>query len=93
MTDNIEESKHTEESKKTSLKKSAEKLTEEIQSMANYKSLYTEIQKLVASTAVKREDFKNTLLDALKSNGLETEIRNTVFHWVRSQNQPQMTWI
>lgn len=44
MTDNIEESKHTEESKKTSLKKSAEKLTEEIQSMANYKSLYTEIQ-------------------------------------------------
>ncbi|XP_016919714.1 TBC1 domain family member 19 isoform X4 [Apis cerana] len=85
MTDNIEESKHTEESKKTSLKKSAEKLTEEIQSMANYKSLYTEIQKLVASTAVKREDFKNTLLDALKSNGLETEIRNTVFHWVRSQ--------
>ncbi|XP_043797622.1 TBC1 domain family member 19 [Apis laboriosa] len=85
MTDNIEESNYIEESKKTSLKKSAEKLTEEIQSMANYKSLYTEIQKLVASTAVKREDFKNTLLDALKSNGLETEIRNTVFHWVRSQ--------
>lgn len=44
MTDNIEESKYIEESKKTSLKKSAEKLTEEIQSMANYKSLYTEIQ-------------------------------------------------
>ncbi|OAD58962.1 TBC1 domain family member 19 [Eufriesea mexicana] len=74
-----------EESKKAFLIKSAEKLTEQIQSMANYKSLYTEIQKLVASTAVKREDFKDTLLDALKSNGLETEIRNTVFHWARSQ--------
>ncbi|XP_071871913.1 TBC1 domain family member 19 [Bombus fervidus] len=76
---------NAENSKKTSLQRSAEKLTEEIQSMANYKSLYAEIQKLVASTAVKREDFKNTLLEALKSNGLETEIRNTVFHWVRSQ--------
>ncbi|XP_017892877.1 TBC1 domain family member 19 isoform X1 [Ceratina calcarata] len=76
---------NTEESREISLKKSAEKLTEEIQTMANYKSLYTEIQKLVASTAVKRENFKTTLMDALKSNGLETEIRNTVFHWVRSQ--------
>ncbi|XP_043509246.1 TBC1 domain family member 19 [Frieseomelitta varia] len=76
---------NTGKSRKISLQKSAERLTEEIQSMANYKNLYTEIQKLVASTAVKREDFKNTLLEALKSNGLETEIRNTVFHWVRSQ--------
>ncbi|XP_078040185.1 TBC1 domain family member 19 isoform X3 [Augochlora pura] len=67
-------------------KKAAERLTEEIQSMANYKSLYVEIQKLVASTAVKRGDFKNTLMEALKSNGLETEIRNTVFHWTRSQS-------
>lgn len=33
-----------EESKKAFLIKSAEKLTEEIQSMANYKSLYIEIQ-------------------------------------------------
>lgn len=32
--------------KKTSLQRSAEKLTEEIQSMANYKSLYAEIQVL-----------------------------------------------
>ncbi|XP_076761756.1 TBC1 domain family member 19 [Xylocopa sonorina] len=74
------------ECKDISLKKSAKKLTEEIQSMANYKNLYTEIQRLVTTTAIKREDFKNTLMDALKSNGLETEIRNTVFHWVRSQS-------
>ncbi|CAL7939102.1 unnamed protein product [Xylocopa violacea] len=74
------------ECKDISLKQSAKKLTEEIQSMANYKNLYTEIQRLVTTTAIKREDFKNTLMDALKSNGLETEIRNTVFHWVRSQS-------
>ncbi|XP_076681352.1 TBC1 domain family member 19 [Andrena cerasifolii] len=81
----------TEDWKETSLKKSAERLTEEIQSMANYKSLYTEIQKLVASTAVKREDFKTTLLDAMKTNDLETEIRNTVFHWARSQGSLSAT--
>lgn len=34
----------TGEPKEASLKRSAEKLTEEIQNMANYKSLYTEIQ-------------------------------------------------
>ncbi|XP_076644487.1 TBC1 domain family member 19 [Halictus rubicundus] len=78
-------SENTENSKDATQKKSAERLTEEIQSMANYKNLYTEIQKLVASTAVKRGDFKNTLMEALKRNGLETEIRNTVFHWARSQ--------
>ncbi|XP_043251093.1 TBC1 domain family member 19 [Colletes gigas] len=81
----------TDESKETVLKKSAERLTDEMQGMANYKSLYSEIQKLVASAAVKREDFKNTLMDALKSNGLETEIRNTVFHWARSQGSLSTT--
>nr|XP_033329468.1 TBC1 domain family member 19 isoform X1 [Megalopta genalis] len=79
-------SENTEDYEDTVQKRTAERLTEEIQSMANYKSLYIEIQKLVASTAVKRGDFKNTLMEALKSNGLETEIRNTVFHWTRSQS-------
>ncbi|XP_054002919.1 TBC1 domain family member 19 isoform X1 [Hylaeus anthracinus] len=81
----------SEESNEAMLKKSAERLTEEIQSMANYKSLYSEIQKLVASAAVKREDFKSTLMDTLKNSGLETEIRNTVFHWARSQGSLSTT--
>lgn len=42
-------------------------------------------QRLVASPAVKKEDFKNTLIEALKGEGLETEIKNTVFHWKRTQ--------
>ncbi|OXU19923.1 hypothetical protein TSAR_005825 [Trichomalopsis sarcophagae] len=71
--------------KKSELHKTAKKLTEDIQNMANYKNLYNEIQRLVASSAVKKEDFKNTLFEALKTEGLETELRNTVFHWSRSQ--------
>ncbi|XP_019697461.1 TBC1 domain family member 19 isoform X2 [Harpegnathos saltator] len=71
--------------KKELLDKTARKLTDEIQNMSNYKALYNEIQKLVASSAVNKEDFNNSLATALKSNGLETEIRNTVFHWVRSR--------
>lgn len=97
-------------SKESDVDKAAQKLSDDIRNMANYKSLYNEIQvddntfffllkqifycsnvrlfafqSLVASSAVKKDHFKNTLVDALKSNGLETEIRNTVFHWARSQ--------
>lgn len=43
---------NTGESKKVSLQKSAERLTEEIQSMANYKNLYTEIQVLAKYTNI-----------------------------------------
>lgn len=45
-------------------------------------------QRLVASPAVDKDDFKNSLIAALKDNGLETEIRNTVFHWARSRVLP-----
>ncbi|KAK0087299.1 hypothetical protein PV325_001336 [Microctonus aethiopoides] len=65
--------------------KAAKKLTDEIQCMTNYKNLYNEIQRLVATPAVKKDNFKTTLVDALKTNGVETEIRNTVFHWARAQ--------
>ncbi|XP_066594152.1 TBC1 domain family member 19 [Prorops nasuta] len=74
-----------EDVKNFSLNESARKFTEDIQRMANYRSLYSEIQKLVASTAVKKDDFQNSLIEALKSNGLETELRNTVFHWARTK--------
>ncbi|XP_048513763.1 TBC1 domain family member 19 isoform X2 [Athalia rosae] len=73
----------------SNLHNTANKLTDDIQNMTNYKNLYNEIQRLVASTTVKKEDFKNTLIDALKSNGLETELRNTVFHWARTHGPLQ----
>lgn len=71
--------------KDASLDKTARKLTDDMQNMSNYKALYNEIQRIVASPIVDKDDFKNSLITALKNNGLETEIRNTVFHWARSR--------
>ncbi|XP_015593518.1 TBC1 domain family member 19 isoform X2 [Cephus cinctus] len=68
------------DSKESAANKAALKLTNDIRNMTNYKNFYNQVQRLVASPVVKREDFKNTLIDALKNNGLETELRNTVFH-------------
>ncbi|XP_043284547.1 TBC1 domain family member 19 isoform X2 [Venturia canescens] len=67
------------------LEKAAQKLTDDIRNMGNYKNIYSEIQKITASSSVRMDNFKSTLVDALKTNGLETEIRNSVFHWARSQ--------
>ena len=33
-----------------------------------------------------KSEFKETLLQAMKQAGMETELRNTVFHWVRSHS-------
>jgi hypothetical protein len=35
---------------------------------------------------VNKSEFKETLLQAMKQAGMETELRNTVFHWVRSHS-------
>jgi hypothetical protein len=40
----------------------------------------------VSSTCVNKFEFKETLLQAMKQAGMETELRNTVFHWVRSHS-------
>ncbi|CAG9792200.1 unnamed protein product [Diatraea saccharalis] len=45
------------------------------------------LRKLVSSPNVKKEDFKQTLQQAMKEKGLDTKLRNTVFHWVRTQNK------
>lgn len=42
------------------------------------------LQKLVSSSAVDSENFRGTLLTAMRETGMETELRNTVFHWVRN---------
>ncbi|KAK3912118.1 TBC1 domain family member 19 [Frankliniella fusca] len=64
----------------------AQKLSEDIQNMKIYQSFYTEIQRLVSSPNVRKDNFKSTLLESMKKTGMETELRNTVFHWVRSHN-------
>lgn len=70
-----------------SIHTTALKLAEEIKSLSIYKSFYSDVQKLVSAPDVKKEDFKQTLQQAMKEKGLDTKLRNTVFQWVRSQTK------
>lgn len=53
--------------------------------------VYIPQQKLVSSPNVKKEDFKQTLQQAMKEKGLDTKLRNTVFHWVRTQTKQNVS--
>lgn len=44
-------------------------------------------QKLVCSPDVDKFDMKRTMEQAIKANGLETEIRNIVYHLLRASNK------
>lgn len=50
-------------------------------------------QKLACSPEVCKDDMKHTLEQAMKRNGLETEIRNIVFHLIRTsiKNEVKLT--
>lgn len=41
----------------------------------------------MASPAVKLDNFKETLTKTLKETGLENELRNNVYHWVRAKKK------
>lgn len=46
---------------------------------------------LAASNDVSIDDFKNTLVQAVNKGSMETNLRNAVFHWLRSHgNNKQM---
>lgn len=49
------------------------------------------MKKLVSSPHVNKEDFKQTLQQAMKEKGLDTKLRNTVFHWVRTQSKQNVS--
>ncbi|XP_055591767.1 TBC1 domain family member 19-like isoform X2 [Uranotaenia lowii] len=73
-----------EELKDASIHHTALKLTEDIKAMKIYGSLYKTVQKLACSPEVDKDDMKHTLEEAIKANGLETEIRNIIFHLIRN---------
>lgn len=52
-------------------------------------------QKLACSPEVCKDDMKHTLEQAMKRNGLETEIRNIVFHLIRTsiKNEVKLTML
>lgn len=54
-------------------------LKNSLQSLKNFL-----LQKLACAPNVDKDDLKTTLEQAMKTNGLETDIRNIVFHLIRS---------
>ncbi|KAH8241530.1 TBC1 domain family member 19 isoform X1 [Drosophila bipectinata] len=56
-----------------------------IKSTKCYEPLFKELQRLVCNPTVDTHDMRNTLEDAIKGAGLETEIRNIVYNLVRSR--------
>ncbi|XP_075170490.1 uncharacterized protein LOC142242859 [Haematobia irritans] len=78
-----------EELQDASIHHTAAKLINTIKTLKNYEPLYENVQKLVCSPSVDRNDMCNTLEEAIKNAGLETEIRNIIFHLVRSRLKPE----
>lgn len=73
-----------EELKDTSIHHTALKLTNEIQGMKEYGHLYKIVQKLACSPDVDKDDMKTTLETIINATGLEIEIRNIIYHLIRS---------
>ncbi|TMW53720.1 hypothetical protein DOY81_001188 [Sarcophaga bullata] len=67
----------------------AAKLLQEIQNHKNFEPLYKSVQKLACSPNVDRNDMVNTLEEAIKNAGLETELRNIVYHMVRNKSKTE----
>ncbi|XP_065357666.1 TBC1 domain family member 19 isoform X2 [Calliphora vicina] len=78
-----------EELQDASIHHTAAKLISTIKTLKNYEPLYQNVQKLVCSPSVDRNDMCNTLEDAIKNAGIETDIRNIIFHLVRSKLKPE----
>lgn len=78
-----------EELKDASIHHTALKLTSDIQTMKVYGNLYKMVQKLACSPDVDKDDMKTTLEAAIKSTGLEIEIRNIIYHLIRSSIKPE----
>ncbi|XP_044749874.1 TBC1 domain family member 19 [Coccinella septempunctata] len=71
------------ESKENSIHHMTLKICEEMKRAPFYPEFYNNLQKLVASPTVKYENFKETLLKSMKMNGLESEIKNNIYHWLK----------
>lgn len=73
-----------EELKDASIHHTAIKLSDDVKNLKIYNNLYKTVQRLACSPEVDKDDMKATLETAIKEHGLETDIRNLVFHLIRS---------
>ncbi|KAL9930199.1 TBC1 domain family member 19 isoform 1-T1 [Glossina fuscipes fuscipes] len=90
-----------EELKDTSIHKMASKLINAIKSLNDYTDLFKNVQKLACNPNVDKNDMRQSLEEAIRESGLETEIRNLIFQLIRTnlkidrvfdteQTQPQV---
>lgn len=73
-----------EELKDASIHHTAIKLSNDIKTMKLYGELFKRVQGLACQPTVDKNDLRNSLEDAIKSTGLDTELRNIIFHLVRT---------
>lgn len=73
-----------EELKDASIHHTAIKLSNDIKSMTLYDDLFKRVQALTCQPSVDKNDLRNTLEDAIKTTGLDTELRNIIYHLVRT---------
>ncbi|XP_066146495.1 TBC1 domain family member 19 [Euwallacea fornicatus] len=72
-----------EELKDCSIHHTTLKLCEDLKNSSHYKTLFEDVQKLVSTPYVRVEDLKNSLLKAMQENGLEAELKNNIYRWVK----------
>ncbi|KAF7287220.1 hypothetical protein GWI33_002040 [Rhynchophorus ferrugineus] len=63
------------------------KICEDLRSSAQYKMLFEDVQKLVSTPNVKIDDFKMTLLKTMQEHGLEAELKNSIYRWVKTKRK------
>ncbi|RZB39489.1 TBC1 domain family member 19 [Asbolus verrucosus] len=76
-----------EDIKDKSIHHTAIKICEDFKSSSSYQALFQDLQKLVSTPNVKYEDFKDSLLKAMKDNGLDAGLRNNVYHWMKTKKK------
>ncbi|KAJ8976550.1 hypothetical protein NQ317_011814 [Molorchus minor] len=76
-----------EELKDKSIHHTTIKICEDLKKSASFISLFGDIQKLVVTPSVKSDDFKNTLLKAMQENGLESELKNSIYRWIKTKRK------
>ncbi|CAG9765503.1 unnamed protein product [Ceutorhynchus assimilis] len=63
------------------------KICDDLRNSNQYQNLYEDIQKLVSTSSVRLDDFKSTLLRAMQETGLEADLRNKIYRWVKTKKK------
>ncbi|CAG9856850.1 unnamed protein product [Phyllotreta striolata] len=77
----------TEERQEKNLSQMTAKICEDLKKSAYHARLFEDIQKLAITPRVRTEDFGDSLLKAMQENGLESNLRNTIYRYIMSKKK------